>query len=67
MASERLKGEEQLHSKDYFLEMFLFHTKARLKSEPQKLNFLMEKATSKSCTRGCSYKCPCTFLHSYAQ
>ena len=30
--------------------MSLFHAKMRLKSAPQKLNFLMEKATSKCCT-----------------
>ena len=67
MASERLQGEEQFHSKNYLLEMSRFHAKMRLKSAPQKLNFLMEKATSKSCTLDCSYKCPCTFPHSYAQ
>ena len=38
-----------------------------LKSEPQKLNFLMEKATSKCCTLDCSYKCLGTLPHSYAQ
>ena len=47
--------------------MSLFHAKMLLKSAPQKLNFLMEKATPKSCTLDCSYKCPCTFPHSYAQ
>ena len=67
MARERLQGEEQFHSKKYLLEMSRFHAKMRLKSAPQKLNFLMEKATSKSCTLDCSYKCPCTFPHSYAQ
>ena len=67
MASERLQGEEQFHTKNYLLEMSRFHAKMRLKSAPQKLNFLMEKATSKSCTLDCSYKCPCTFPHSYAQ
>ena len=44
MASERLQGEEQFHSKNYLLEMPRFHAKMRLKSAPQKLNFLMEKA-----------------------
>ena len=62
MASERLQGEEQLHSKNYLLEMSRFHAKMRLKSAPQKLNFLMEKATSKSCTLDCSYKCPYTLM-----
>ena len=67
MASERLQGEEQFHSKNYFLEIPLFHAKMRLKGAPQKLKFLIEKATSKSCTLDCSYKCPCMFPHSYAQ
>ena len=62
MASERLQGEEQFHSKNYVLEMSLFHAKMRLKSAPQKL-----KATSKSFTLDCSYKCPCAFPHIYAQ
>ena len=67
MASERLQGEEQFHSRNYLLEMPLSHAKMRLKSAPQKLNFLMAKAISKSCTLDCSCKCPCTFPHSYAQ
>ena len=41
MASERLQGEEQFHSKNYLLEMSRFHAKMRLNSAPQKLNFLM--------------------------
>ena len=44
MASERLQGEEQFHSKKYLLEMSPFHAKMRLKSAPQKLNCLMQKA-----------------------
>ena len=67
MASERLQGEEQFHSKNYLLEMSHFHAKIHLKSAPQKLNILMEKAISKSFTLDCSCKCPCTFPHSYAQ
>ena len=67
MVSERLQGEEQFHSKNYLVEMSRFHAKMRLKSSPQKLNFLMEKATWKSCTLDCSCKCPSTFPHSYAQ
>ena len=59
--------KEKSNFKNYFLEISLFHVKMRLKSEPQKLIFLMEKATSKSCTPHCSYKCPCTFPHSYAK
>ena len=62
MASERLQGEEQFHTKNYLLEMSRFHAK----SAPQKLNFLMAKAISKSCTLDCSCKCPCTFPHIYA-
>ena len=50
IASERLWGEEQFHAKDYLLEMPCFHVKMRLKSVPQKLDFLMTKAISKSCT-----------------
>ena len=67
IASERLQGEEQFHSKNYLLEMPRSHAKMRLKSAPQKLNFLMAKAISKRCTLDCSCKCPCTFPHSYAQ
>ena len=67
MASERVQGEEQFHSKNYVLEMLCFHDKMHLKSAPQKLIILMAKAISKSCTLDCSCKCPCTFPHSYAQ
>ena len=67
MASERLEGEEQFHTKNYLLEMSCFHAKIPLKSAPQKLNILMAKAISKCCTLDCSSKCPCTFSHSYAQ
>ena len=38
----------------------------RLKSAPQKLNFLIAKSIQKSYTLNCSHKCPCTFTHSYA-
>ena len=48
MTSERLQGEKQFHFKNYLLEMPLSHTKMRFKSAPQKLNFLMAKAISKS-------------------
>ena len=61
------KEKEQFHSNNYFLEISLLHPKMHLKSAPQKLNFLMEKTTSKCCTLDCSYKCPTTFPHSYAQ
>ena len=67
MASERLQGEEQFHSKNYLSEMPWFYAKMRLKSATQKLNFLITKAISKSYTLDGSCKCPCTFPHSYAQ
>ena len=66
-ASERLQGEEQFHPKNYLLEMPCFHAKIHLKSAPQKLDFLMTEAISKSCTLDWSCKCPCTFPHSYAK
>ena len=47
MASEKPQGEKQLYSKNYLLEMSRFHAKMRLKSAPQKLNFLMEKLHQK--------------------
>ena len=59
MASERLQGDEQLHSKNYLLEMPCSHVKMRLKSTPpQKLNFLIAKDISKSYSLDCS----CTFM-----
>ena len=47
------------------LEIPRFHVKMRLKSAPQKINFLMAKAISKRCTLDCSYKYPCTLLFSH--
>ena len=35
MASERLQGEEQFHTKNRHLEMSRFHAKMRLKSVPK--------------------------------
>ena len=67
MANQRLQGEEQFYSKNSFLEMPRSHTKMHLKSAPQKQNFVMVKAISKSYTLDCSCKCPCTFPHSYAR
>ena len=67
MVSERLQGEQQFHSRNCLLEMPRFHAKTRLKSAPQKLNFLMAKAISKRCTLDCSCKYPCTFPQNYAQ
>ena len=58
MASERLQVDEQLHSKNYLLEMPHSHARMRLKSAPQKLNFSMAKDISKSYTLDCS----CTLM-----
>ena len=58
MATESLQVEEQFHSKNYLLEMPRFHAKIRLKSAPQKLNFLMAIAISKPCTQDCRCKYP---------
>ena len=66
MASERLQGEDQFHTKKYFLEMSRFHDKMSLKSAPQKLNFVMAKAISKSCTLDCSCKCSCSKAPSFS-
>ena len=66
MVNERLQGEEHFHSKIYLLETPRSHAKMRLKSVPQKLNFVMTKAISTSYTLGCSCKCPCTFPHNCA-
>ena len=66
MTNERLQGKEQFHSKNYLLKMLRSHAKMHLKNVPQKLNFVMAKAISKSYTLDCSCKCPCTFPHSYA-
>ena len=64
MANEKLQQVEKFHSENYHLEMPRFHAKIHLKSAPQKLDILTAKAMSKNCTLDCSYKCPCTFLHS---
>ena len=50
MASERLQGEEQFHSKNYHLEMRHSNAKLRLKIAPQKMKFLIV-----------ARRCPCTF------
>ena len=48
MANRRLQGEKQFYSKNYLLEMLCFHSRMRLRSAPQKLNFVMTKVISKS-------------------
>ena len=58
MANERFQGEEQFHSKNYLLEMPRSHTKMHEKKAPQKLNYKMAKAMSKSYTLACSCKYP---------
>ena len=60
MAKERLQEEEQFHSQNHLLEMLRSYAKMRLKSAPQKLNFVMAKDISKSYTLDCSSQCPCT-------
>ena len=54
MASKRLQGEEQFDSKNNLLEMPHSHAKMRLKSAPQRLNFLMTKDASKRYSLDCS-------------
>ena len=49
----------------YVLEVPLSHAKMRLKSAPQKVNFLMAQNIPKIYMLNCSHKCPCTFPHSY--
>ena len=50
MASERIQAEKQFHSNNYLLDMSRSPAKMRLKSTPQKLNFLIAEAISKSYT-----------------
>ena len=57
----RLQGKKQFHYMNYLLKMPRFHSKMRLKSAPQNLNFVMAKAISKSYNLDCSWKTPCTF------
>ena len=66
MVQERLQGEKEFHSKNYLLEISRSYAKMHLKSAPQKLNFAIAKAISKSCTIYYSCKCSCTSPHSYA-
>ena len=72
MANERLQGDDkQLHSKNSPLEMPRSHTKMRLKSAPQRLNFLMAKDISKSYTLDIvvhvdALKCSCIVTHTIA-
>ena len=47
IANKIFQGEEQLHSKNYLLEMLRSHAKMNLESVPQKLNFVMAKAKIK--------------------
>ena len=66
MANKRLQGGEKYHSKNFLFEMSRYHAKMRLKSAPQKLNFVIAKAISKSYKLDCSCKYPFTFPHNYA-
>ena len=47
MSYGRLHDEEQFRSEKYLLEMTPSHTKMRLKSVPEKLNFVMAKPHEK--------------------
>ena len=58
IANERLQREEQFHFKNYLLEMPRFTVKMHLKNPPQKPNFVMAKAMSRSYALDCSCKCP---------
>ena len=60
MSNERLQGEDSFQSKNHFLEMPPSHAKMRLKSAPQKLNFLMAKAIQKGIHQIVATNCPCT-------
>ena len=67
MTGERLRGEEQVHFKNYLLEIPFSHAKMRLKTaQSQKLNFDMAKALSKSYTLDRSCKRLCTTPYSFA-
>ena len=69
MPNERLQEEELLLSKNHVLEVPPSHAKMRLKSAPQKVNFLMAKSIQKSYTLNCSHKCLARFRivkHYYA-
>ena len=66
----QVKGYNEMNNfilRTTFWKCLFFILKCILKSALQKLNFLTEKAASRRCTLDCSYKCPCTFPHSYAQ
>ena len=51
IGNERIQEEKQFNSKNYLLEIPISHAKMRLKSAPQKLNFVMAKAILKSYIR----------------
>ena len=53
----------EVHPKNYLLEMPCSHAKMCLKSAKQKLNFVMAEAISKSYRIDCSCKCLCIFPH----
>ena len=54
--------KQKLHSKNYLFDMHCSHAKMRLKSAPQKLNFVIAKAISKRHTLDCSWNYPGTLL-----
>ena len=65
-SNQRWQEEELFYSKNFVLDVPLSYAKMRLKSAPQKMNFLMVKSIQKSYALNCSHKCSCTFPHSYA-
>ena len=54
-----MTNQKLFHSKNYFLEMALSYIEMLLKSDPQELNFVMAKATSK----GYTLDCRCIYPH----
>ena len=65
MTNENLQGEEEVHSKNYFLNTS-FPSQNKFKKCKKKLNFAMSKALSKNYTLDYSCKCSCTFSYNYA-
>ena len=58
MVNEWLQGGQQFHSKNNFSEKPRSHAKMRLKSAPQKLNFVIAKPISKRHTLTFWYRFP---------
>ena len=65
IANKRLQEKEKFHFKNYLLEMPRSDAIMRLKSAPQKLNFVMATGTSKPYTLDCSCNNTCTFVTAF--